>query len=126
MRADWESACRADAELTQLGTASAVSFALEAGADAVTVDFDRGALAGIRSGAAGDAQFTLRAPAEVWRRFLQAVPPAPYHHVLAMKMRVPEFSVAGDEQKLLQFAHLVRRSPHRNGCLPAHRDRSRR
>jgi pimeloyl-ACP methyl ester carboxylesterase len=110
MRADWESACRADAELTQLGTGSAVSFAIDAGADAVTVDFDRGALAGIRSGAAGDAQFTLRAPAEVWRRFLQAVPPAPYHHVLAMKMRVPEFSVAGDEQKLLQFAHLVRRS----------------
>ena len=27
-----------------------------------------------------------------------------------MKLRVPEFSVAGDEQKLLQFAHLVRRS----------------
>jgi pimeloyl-ACP methyl ester carboxylesterase len=38
------------------------------------------------------------------------VPPAPYHNVLAMKFRVPEFSVAGDEPRLLQFAHLVRRS----------------
>ena len=28
---------------------------------------------------------------DVWERFLQAVPPAPYHHVLAMKMRVPEW-----------------------------------
>ena len=106
---DWEQACRADAELNHLGGRADICFAVHAGAAVATVEFADGKLRGIRAGAKG-AVFTLCAPMEVWERFLQAVPPAPYHHVLAMKMRVPEFSVAGDEQKLLQFAHLVRRS----------------
>ena len=103
--ADWERACREDAELAGLGSRASVRFAVQ---DALLA-FDDGRLSGIRRGAEG-ADFTLRAPAAVWGKFLQPVPPAPYHHVLAMKMRVPEFSVAGDEQKLLQYAHLVRRS----------------
>ena len=107
--ADWERACRDDAELDHLGGHANARFAVQAGAVAATLQFVDGKLDGIRTGADA-AEFTLRAPTEVWERFLQAVPPAPYHHVLAMKMRVPEFSVIGDEQKLLQSAHLVRRS----------------
>ena len=107
--ADWERACRDDAELGHLGGRANARFAVQAGAVAATLQFVDGRLAGIHAGADA-AEFTLRAPVEVWQRFLQAVPPAPYHHVLAMKMRVPEFSVAGDEQKLLQCAHLVRRA----------------
>ena len=107
--AEWESACREDAELNHLGGGATVRFAVQAGATATTVEFAEGKLAGIRTGAEA-ADFTLRAPVDVWQRFLQAVPPAPYHHVLSMKMRVPEFSVVGDERKLLQSAHLVRRS----------------
>ncbi len=84
-------------------------FAVQADGVALTLQFTDGKLGGIRAGADA-ADFTLRAPARVWELFLQALPPAPFHHVLAMKMRVPEFSVAGDEHKLLQFAHLVRRS----------------
>ena len=103
--ADWEKACREDAELAGLGSRASVRFGVE---DAV-LEFVDGKLAAIRIGA-GKADFALRAPASVWDKFLQPVPPAPYHHVLAMKMRVPEFSVAGDEEKLLQYAHLVRRS----------------
>jgi pimeloyl-ACP methyl ester carboxylesterase len=102
---DWERACRDDAELAHLGGHAEVRFAVQ---DAV-LEFADGKLAAIRP-STGETDFTLRAPAAVWDKFLQPVPPAPYHHVLAMKMRVPEFSVAGDEQKLLQFAHLVRRS----------------
>ena len=82
---------------------------MQAGALTSTLEFADGKLVCIRAGAES-AAFTLKAPPEVWGRFLQAVPPAPYHHVLALKMRVPQFAVAGDEQKLLQFAHLVRRS----------------
>ena len=105
----WEPACRDDAELTYLGGHANVRFAVQADRVAVTLQFRDGKLFDIRAGA-DTVDFTLRAPAAVWDRFLQAVPPAPYHHVLAMKMRVPEFSVSGDEQKLLQHAHLVRRS----------------
>ena len=107
--ADWERACRDDAELDHLGGCANVCFAVQTGDVAVTLRFVDGKLDAIRA-EADAADFTLRAPAEVWRRFLQAVPPAPYHHVLAMKLRVPEFSVAGDEQKFLQSAHLVRRA----------------
>jgi pimeloyl-ACP methyl ester carboxylesterase len=107
--ADWERACREDAELTNLGGGAHVRFAVDCAGAVATLEFTEGKLGDIRPGAA-QADFTLRAPAAIWERFLQAVPPAPCHNVLAMKFRVPEFSVAGDEAKLLQHAHLVRRA----------------
>jgi len=57
----------------------------------------------------GDAGFSLEAPLEVWTKFFAAVPPPFYHGVYAMKMRVPEFKVAGDELALAQNIHLARR-----------------
>ena len=106
---DWERACREDAELAHLGGRANIAFAVQSDALVATLRFVDGTLHAIRMGADG-ADFTLRTPAGVWARFLQAVPPAPYHHVLAMKMRVPDFAVLGDEQGLLQHAHLVRRA----------------
>jgi pimeloyl-ACP methyl ester carboxylesterase len=107
--ADWAQACRDDAELNNLGGRVDVRFGVLSGAVAANLQFADGKLISIRSGTDA-ADFTLCAPSAVWERFLQMVPPAPYHHVLAMKMRVPEFTVSGDEQKLLQCAPLVRRS----------------
>ena len=106
---DWERACRDDAELDNLGGRATVRFGVESDGTAALVEFADGKLTGIRPGGA-QADFTLRAPVQIWARFLKPVPPAPCHNVLAMKFRVPEFSVSGDEQKLLQHAHLVRRS----------------
>ena len=106
---DWERACRDDAELDNLGGRATVRFGVESDGTAALVEFADGKLTGIRPGGA-QADFTLRAPGQIWARFLKPVPPAPCHNVLAMKFRVPEFSVSGDEQKLLQHAHLVRRS----------------
>lgn len=60
-------------------------------------------------GETADPAFALAAPAEVWARFFAAVPPPFYHAVYAMKMRVPEFKVTGDELALAQSIHLVRR-----------------
>jgi len=57
----------------------------------------------------GTPSFALEAPAEVWRKFFSFPPPAPYHSIYAMKMRVPEFRVSGDERALAQNASLVRR-----------------
>lgn len=106
---DWQRACEQDVELRCLGACSSIEFAVEAEGAAATLRFRDGVLASIGSGDHGGA-FALRAPNGIWDRFLQAVPPAPYHHVLAMKMRVPEFSVLGDERKLLRHIALVRRS----------------
>src|SRR5262249_36323771 len=57
----------------------------------------------------GATPFSLEAPVEVWQKFFAAMPPAFYHAVYAMKMRVPEFKVTGDELALAQSIHLVRR-----------------
>jgi pimeloyl-ACP methyl ester carboxylesterase len=105
----WESACKADVELAHLGAQADVCFAIQSGSVAASLRFAAGKLDAIRAGTQA-AEFTLRAPAGVWASFLEAVPPAPYHHVLAMKMRVPEFAAEGDESSLLRFAHLVRRT----------------
>ena len=107
--ADWAAACREDAELASLGGHADAAFAVQAGAGVIALRFADGKLSSVRS--SSDAvEFTLIAPAEVWENFLQAIPPAPYHHVLAMRRCLPEFVVSGDEQKLLQCAHLVRRA----------------
>jgi pimeloyl-ACP methyl ester carboxylesterase len=106
---DWERACRDDAELANLGGRANVRFAVDSGGTAARLEFTDGRLTGIRPGA-DQADFTMRAPEHIWAKFLAPVPPAPCHNVLAMKFRVPEFSVTGDEQQLLQHAHLVRRS----------------
>ena len=107
--ADWAAACSADAELSLLGAGAAVSFAIDGDAGSIALRFAGGRLE--RIGTASEAvEFTLRAPAAVWEKFLRAVPPAPYHHVLAMRRCLPELSVIGDEQRFLQHAHLVRRA----------------
>jgi pimeloyl-ACP methyl ester carboxylesterase len=106
---EWGPACREDTELANLGGRANLRFAVDCGGTAATLEFTDGRFAGVRAGAA-QADFTLRAPDSIWSKFLQAVPPAPCHNILAMKFRVPEFSVAGDEAKLLQHAHLMRRS----------------
>ena len=107
--ADWEQACRADAELHCLGARATTRFAVQAGSAATTLCFLDGKLQGIRN-EAESAELTLRAPVDVWQRFLQAVPPAPYHHVLAMRRWVPELVLIGEERSLLQHAHLLRRT----------------
>ena len=53
--------------------------------------------------------FALEAPGDVWEKFFSSPPPAPYHGIYAMKMRVPEFKVSGSELALAQNMHLVRR-----------------
>jgi pimeloyl-ACP methyl ester carboxylesterase len=57
----------------------------------------------------GAPQFTLSAPDEVWRKFLQPVPPRHHHGIFAMLYRVPEFQVKGETLAFMQHAHLARR-----------------
>lgn len=53
--------------------------------------------------------FTLRAPPDTWLKALRMVPPRHHQGLFAMRMRVPEFSVAGDELAFAQHCHLARR-----------------
>jgi len=53
--------------------------------------------------------FTLAAPAGVWAKFLQPIPPRHHHAIFALRMRVPEFHIEGDELAFAQHCHIARR-----------------
>lgn len=54
-------------------------------------------------------QFGMRAPMELWRRFLMKNPPPLYHDIFAMIMRVPEFVLDGDTLIAMQNARALHR-----------------
>ena len=53
--------------------------------------------------------FEMRAPMEVWDKFLSAEPPPLYHDIFAMIMRVPEFGLEGDTLVAMQNARALHR-----------------
>ena len=103
--AAWRAACAEDAVLTAWTGPWSVCFAI-ASDDAVTV-FN--VVDGRVQANAGTPAFTLRAPAAVWDKFLQAVPPRHHHGVFAMLYRVPDFAITGDQLAFMQYAHVARR-----------------
>ncbi len=54
-------------------------------------------------------QFSMRAPLDLWRRFLGRNPPPLYHDIFAMIMRVPEFVLDGDTLVAMQNARALHR-----------------
>jgi hypothetical protein len=53
--------------------------------------------------------FGLRAPEEIWRKFLDPQPKPLYHDIFAMIMRVPEFTIDGDTLVAMQNARALHR-----------------
>ena len=104
-----QAAARADAGLTVFSANADFEFEIIAGGKRARFVFSRGLIEVSDSRAPASASVSLEAPAEVWQKFFSAVPPAPYHGIYAMKMRVPEFKVTGSELALAQHMHLVRR-----------------
>ena len=101
---------RTDAELAAFSANADCRFLLVAGERAAEFAFVPGSSLLITEETRGTTpSFVLEAPAEVWAKFFSFPPPAPYHGIYAMKMRVPEFKVAGSELALAQNMHLVRR-----------------
>jgi pimeloyl-ACP methyl ester carboxylesterase len=94
--AHWQKAVREDAPLVRMARHAAVRFGLAG------VDFAFGP-------APASAAFSFQAPDAVWDKALQPVPPRHHHNLFALRMRVPEFRVQGDELALVQHCHLARR-----------------
>ena len=105
--ADLQSAARTDPELQVFAANAEFRFQLVADARHAHFEFSKGSIQVAETGEPDSV--CLEAPIEAWQKFFSAVPPATYHNVYAMKMRVPEFKVSGDELRLAQHAHLVRR-----------------
>lgn len=113
--ADWtgflaklQAAARDDVELAAFRAHADCAFQLSAGERTAGFEFRNGKIH-IGESAPGRVDFSFAGPLPLWEKFFSAVPPAPYHGIWAMKMRAPEFKVSGDELKLAQHAHLVRR-----------------
>ena len=102
--ARWQQACAGDAVLATLAGPWAVDFAIRCDTHEARFGFQNGRIA-----AAGTPAFTFAAPAAVWAKFLQPMPPRHHHVILAMLARVPEAKLEGDMLTFAQNCHLVRR-----------------
>jgi pimeloyl-ACP methyl ester carboxylesterase len=94
--AAWQDAARADAVLQRWGRNATVGFALVS--DGVAADFGT-----------GEPRFRLQAPVAIWAKALQPLPPRHHHSIFALRMRVPEFSITGDQLAFAQHCQLARR-----------------
>ena len=94
MAARWQEAARGDAVLARMARQADVAF------DVAGVGFVFGA---------GSRGFSLEAPLEVWARVLALVPVRHHHSLFALRMRVPEFRVGGEELAFVQHVHMARR-----------------
>ena len=105
--ASLQAAGRADAELAAFAANADCTFRLIAGNRMADFSFESPlAISEVKT---ASPAFILEAPEEVWAKFFSSPPPAPYHGIYAMKMRVPGFKVSGSELALAQNMHLVRR-----------------
>ncbi|GGG37685.1 hypothetical protein GCM10010964_26910 [Caldovatus sediminis] len=100
--AAWRAACEADPVLAHWRIGAALRFAVASGSAETTFAFGEAP--------PGPPAFTLRAPPSVWAKFLAPVPPRHHHNLFAMRARVPEFAVEGDELALAQHCHIARRT----------------
>lgn len=98
--AAWQAACAEDAVLAEWRRGAEIRFAIVSGAARAEFVF---------GDAPATAAFALAAPPEVWARHLQPVPVRHHHAIFAMRMRVPEFRITGDELAFMQHCHLARR-----------------
>jgi hypothetical protein len=113
--ADWIARYRervnSDPEMAVIGRWFTTSFAVTFGDNRYALQLDRGRIVDIVAGKRLDLRthFGLRAPVEVWRKFLSPDPPPLYHDFFAMLMRVPDFVLEGDSLIVMQNARALHR-----------------
>ncbi len=101
----WRAACAADPVLATWAGQWSACFAIESDDLPVPFNFTNGQV----QRTDGDPLFTLAAPAEVWSKFLEPVPPRFYNGIFAMMYRVPGFLIKEGTVAFMQHAHLARR-----------------
>jgi hypothetical protein len=101
----------ADPELQVIGNWFTTTFALTFGDKRFALKVDRGKIVEVVPAPRLDVRtlFGLRAPVDVWRKFLSPNPPPLFHDFFAMLMRVPEFVLEGDSLAAMQNARALHR-----------------
>ena len=107
----WLGRAAADDRLRATGAGTDVAFTLRSGEDVVWIHLVEGepVAHALDDGFDRRVDFGLTAPAEVWERLWQAVPPPRHQSLFALLSKVPEFSVEGNREALAQHAHAIAR-----------------
>ena len=102
---DWRTACQNDPVLANWAGPWSACFAIASDGASVSFDFVDGC---VQPGE-GTPLFTLSAPAGIWSKFLEPIPPRHHQGIFSMLYRVPEFQIQGETVGFMQHAHLARR-----------------
>ena len=107
----WLARAAADRRLRATGAGTDAAFTLRRGADVVWIHLLEGEVAGhaLDDGFDRRVDFGLTAPADVWERLWQAVPPPRHQSLFALLSKVPEFAVEGSREALARHAHAIAR-----------------
>lgn len=97
----WRAAAAADSTLHRMAAHARIRFGFESG----------GRRADFAFGLPEDAPpaFTLHAAPETWVKALRPIPPRHHQSLFAMRMRVSDFRISGDDPAFAQHCHLARR-----------------
>jgi len=100
-----------DVELGVIGDWFTTTFGISFGEQRYALRVEKGRIAEIIPAPKLDVRmaFGVRAPIEVWRKFLSPDPPPLFHDFFAMLMRVPEFVLEGDILAAMQNARALHR-----------------
>ncbi len=108
--ASWRQACAGDASLAAWAGPWSVCFSIVNGPVTTVFNLVNGKVQwGEGEPGGGEPAFALAAPASVWDKFLQPVPPRHHHGLFALHYRIPEFAIQGDQLVLMEHAHIARR-----------------
>jgi pimeloyl-ACP methyl ester carboxylesterase len=107
----WLARAAADRRLRAIGTGTDVAFSLRSDDDVVWIHLREGepVAHALDDGFDRRVDFGLVAPAAVWQRLWQDVPPPRHQSLFALLSKVPEFSVEGSREALAQHAHAIAR-----------------
>lgn len=100
-----------DPELCAIGQWFDTPFSVTFGSERIVVQVDKGSIVDFVMTPRIDvrAKFGFSAPVEIWQKFFMKSPPAMYHDIFAMMMRVPEFVLEGDGLAAMQNARALHR-----------------
>ncbi|MBS7792214.1 alpha/beta hydrolase [Roseococcus sp. SDR] len=104
--AAWQAACDMDGTLRHRLPGAEGRFAVVQPGRAITLDVRDGQVT-LSEGA--EAPTIFAASAASWGRFLQPIPARHHQNLLAMRMRVADFTAEGDQLAWAQHVHLIRR-----------------
>jgi hypothetical protein len=112
----------ADRELALIGKKFNAKIGIGFDDTRYVIEFREGRLTGFIASPRFDVStnFGLRAPLEVWAKFLSPNPPPMFHDPFAMLMRVPEFIIDGNTLAAMQCARALHRMMSLMREEPAH------